>query len=47
MQNFVAFALFLKNLIQVFCYLGYTADLEISILLNKAKDEIRHNIRFR
>ena len=35
-QNFVAFALFLKHLLQAFQHLGYTADLQISTLMKKA-----------
>ena len=43
-QNFVAFALFLKRLVQAFQYLGYTADLQSSTLMKKAKEKVPHNI---
>ena len=37
-QNVVAFASFLKRLVQAFQYLGYTADLQSSTLMKKAKE---------
>ena len=37
-QNFVTFAEFLKRLVQVFQYLGYTADLQSSTLMKKANE---------
>ena len=43
-QNIVAFALFLKRLVQTFQYLGYTADLQSSTLMEKAKEKALHNI---
>ena len=43
-QKFVAFALFLKRLVQAFQYLGYTADLQSSTLMKKAKEKVPHNI---
>ena len=43
-QNYVAFALFLKRLLQAFQYLGYTADLQSSTLMKKAKEKVPHNI---
>ena len=43
-QNFVAFPLFLKRLVQAFQYLGYTADLQSSTLMKKAKEKVPHNI---
>ena len=43
-QNFVAFALFLKRLVQAFQYLGYTADIQSSTLMKKAKEKVPHNI---
>ena len=43
-QNFVAFALFLKRLVQAFQYLGYTADLQSSTLMKKAKEKVPRNI---
>ena len=43
-QNFVAFSLFLKRLVQAFEYLGYTADLQSSTLMKKAKEKVPHNI---
>ena len=43
-QNFVAFALFLKRLVQAFQYLGYTADLQSSTLMKKAIEKVPHNI---
>ena len=43
-QNFVAFALFLKRLVQAFQYLGYRADLQSSTLIKKAKEKVPHNI---
>ena len=43
-QNFVAFASFLKRLVQVIQHLGYTADLQSSTLIKKHKEEIPHNI---
>ena len=43
-QNFVAFALFLKRLVQTFQYLGYTADLQSSTFMKKAKEKVPHNI---
>ena len=43
-QNFVAFASFLKRLVQAFQNLGYTADLQSSTLMKKAKEKAPHNI---
>ena len=43
-QNFVAFALFLKRLVQAFQYLGYPADLQSSTVMKKAKEKVPHNI---
>ena len=43
-QNFVAFASFLKRLVQAFQYLGYTVDIQSSTLMKKAKEKIPHNI---
>ena len=40
----MAFALFLKRLVQAFQYLGYTADLQSSTLMKKAKEKVPHNI---
>ena len=40
-QKFVAFALFLKRLVQAFQYLGYTADQQSSTLMKKAKKKSR------
>ena len=42
-QNFVAFASFLKRLVQAFQYLGYT-ELQSSTLMKKAKEKVPHNI---
>ena len=39
-----AFALFLKCLVQAFQYLGYTADLQSSTLMKKAKEKVPHYI---
>ena len=43
-QNFVAFTLFFKRLVQAFQYLGYTTDLQSSTLMKKAKEKVPHNI---
>ena len=43
-QNFEAFALFLKRLVQTFQYLGYTADLQSSTVMKKAKEKVPHKI---
>ena len=43
-QNFVAFASFLKCLVQTFQYLGYTADLQSSTLIKQAKEKVTSNI---
>ena len=43
-QNFVAFVSFLKRLVQALQYLGYTADLQSSTLMKKAKEKVPHNI---
>ena len=43
-QNFVAFASLLKRLKQAFLHLRYTADLQNSTLLKKAKEKVPHNI---
>ena len=42
-QNFVAFSLFLKSLVQAFQYLRYTADPQSSTLLKKAKENVPYN----
>ena len=43
-QNLVAFASFLKRLVQAFQYLGYAADLQCSTLMKKAKEKVPYNI---
>ena len=43
-QNFVAFASFLKRLVQAFLYLGYIADLHSSALMKKAEEKFPNNI---
>ena len=36
-QSFIAFSLFLKPLVQEFQYIGFTADLQSTTLIKKAK----------
>ena len=41
-QCFVAFSSFLKRLVQAFQYLGFTADLQSTTLIKKAKEKTPH-----
>ena len=43
-QNFLAFASFLNRLVLAFLYFGYTADLQSSTLMKKAKEKVPHDI---
>ena len=42
-QSFIAFSSFLKRLVQAFQYLGFTADLQSTTLIKKAKEKTPHH----
>ena len=43
-QSFIAFSSFLKRLVQAFQYLGFTADLQSTTLIKKAKEKTPHHL---
>ena len=43
-QSFIAFSSFLKRLVQAFQYLGFTADLQSTTLMKKAKEKTPHHL---
>ena len=43
-QSFLAFSSFLKRLVQAFQYLGFTADLQSTTLIKKAKEKTPHHL---
>ena len=43
-QSFIAFSPFLKRLVQSFQYLGFTADLQSTTLIKKAKEKTPHHL---
>ena len=43
-QSFIAFSSFLKRLMQAFQYLGFTADLQSTTLIKKAKKKTPHHL---
>ena len=43
-QSFIAFSSFLKRLVQAFQYLGFTADLQSTALIKKAKEKTPHHL---
>ena len=43
-QSFIGFSSFLKRLVQAFQYLGFTADLQSTTLIKKAKEKTPHHL---
>ena len=43
-QSFIALSSFLKRLVQAFQYLGFTADLQSTTLIKKAKEKTPHHL---
>ena len=43
-QSFIAFSSFLKRLVQAFVCLGFTADLQSTTLIRKAKEKTKHHL---